>query len=102
MTIFGENAAGKENVGTGHFARIDATTERQRELLVEFSLPTAPKRWDVDTLLDAMRSDKKAVSGRLRFVLPKRLGEAALFDDVPVEDVRAVLEEMMSAAEAND
>jgi 3-dehydroquinate synthase len=78
-----------------------ATTERQRELLVEFGLPMAPKRWDVDELLEAMRSDKKVGSGRLRFVLPKRLGEAALFDDVPEEDVRAVLEEMIPAAEAN-
>jgi 3-dehydroquinate synthetase len=40
-----------------------------------------------------MRNDKKAVAGRLRFVLPRRLGEVALFDDVPEEDVRAVLGE---------
>jgi 3-dehydroquinate synthase len=76
-----------------------ATTERQRELLEEFQLPTAPKRWDVGRLLDAMRGDKKAVAGRLRFVLPRRLGEVALFDDVPEEDVRAVLEEMIPAGE---
>jgi 3-dehydroquinate synthase len=74
-----------------------ATTERQRELLVEFGLPTAPKRWDVNELLGAMLSDKKTLGRRLRFVLPKRLGEVALFDDVPEDDVRAVLEEMMPA-----
>jgi 3-dehydroquinate synthetase len=28
----------------------------------------------------------------LRFVLPKRLGEVALFEDVPEEDVGKVLE----------
>ena len=39
-----------------------------------------------------MRNDKKASAGRLRFVLPRRLGEAALFDDVPEADVRRVLE----------
>jgi 3-dehydroquinate synthetase len=39
-----------------------------------------------------MRSDKKAKAGRLRFVLPTRLGEAALFDDVAEADVRNVLE----------
>ena len=38
-----------------------------------------------------MRTDKKAVGGRLRFVLPRRLGEVALFDDVPEDDVRQVL-----------
>jgi 3-dehydroquinate synthase len=66
-------------------------TERQRRLLEAFALPTAPERWPVDELLTVMRSDKKAVAGRLRFVLPRRLGEVALFDDVPEADVRAVL-----------
>ena len=39
-----------------------------------------------------MRNDKKTSAGRLRFVLPRRLGEAGLFDDVPEADVRRVLE----------
>jgi 3-dehydroquinate synthase len=69
-----------------------AVTERQRELLAEFGLPTAPKRWPIDEMIAVMRSDKKAVAGRLRFVLPCRLGEVALFDDVPEEQVREVLE----------
>jgi 3-dehydroquinate synthase len=71
---------------------IDAeVTERQRQLLQTFALPIAPLDWPVDDLLTTMRRDKKAVAGRLHFVLPKRIGEAALFADVPEEDVRAVL-----------
>jgi 3-dehydroquinate synthase len=68
-------------------------TERQKCLLERFGLPTAPERWPIDELLATMRSDKKSLAGRLRFVLPRRLGEVALFDDVPEEDVRSVLEE---------
>jgi 3-dehydroquinate synthase len=68
-----------------------AVTERQCKLLEEFGLPTAPQAWSVDELLAGMRNDKKAQAGRLRFVLPRRLGEVALFDDVPEDDVRAVL-----------
>jgi 3-dehydroquinate synthase len=72
---------------------IDADiTERQIRLLRTFGLPIAPERWPLDDLIVAMRSDKKTVGGRLRFVLPKRLGEVALFDDVPEEEVRRVLE----------
>ena len=66
--------------------------DRQRCLLDSFSLPTRPENWPVEGLLAAMQSDKKALAGRLRFVLPRRLGEAALFDDVAETDVRAVLE----------
>jgi 3-dehydroquinate synthetase len=40
-----------------------------------------------------MRSDKKARAGQLRFILPRRLGEVALFDDIPEADVRRVLED---------
>jgi 3-dehydroquinate synthase len=67
------------------------TTARQVRLLEAFGLPTAPGPWPADDLLAAMRLDKKAVAGRMRFVLPRRLGEVAVFEDVSEEDVRAVL-----------
>ncbi len=73
--------------------------ERQRQLLERFGLPTAPRPWTVEDLLRTMRSDKKNVADRMRFVLPRRLGEVALFDDVPEEEVRRVLEECASARE---
>lgn len=42
-------------------------------------------------LLNAMRSDKKARSGVLRFVLSRGLGQARTYDKVPVEAVERVL-----------
>ena len=66
-------------------------TARQVKLLEAFGLPTAPERWPAEALLATMRSDKKALAGRLRFVLPRRLGEVALYDDVPEADVVEVL-----------
>jgi 3-dehydroquinate synthase len=66
-------------------------TAQQVRLLEAFGLPTAPRAWPADALLAAMRIDKKSVGGRMRFVLPRRLGEVALFDDIPEEDVRAAL-----------
>ena len=67
-------------------------TARQLNLLRAFSLPTGPeKSWSIHELVATMRKDKKAVGGRMRFILPTRLGEVALFDDVPEPDVRTVL-----------
>jgi 3-dehydroquinate synthase len=71
-------------------------TLRLQRLLVRLRLPTRPERWPLEEVLATMRGDKKAVAGRLRLVLPRRLGEAALFDDVPEEDVRQVLEELLA------
>jgi len=68
-------------------------TARQVRLLRGLGLPVAPKPWPVEELLRVMRSDKKSVAGRLRLVLPRRLGEVALFDNVPEDEVQRVLEE---------
>jgi 3-dehydroquinate synthase len=71
-------------------------TQRQVRLLEAFSLPVRPERWPLDTLLAAMRSDKKALAGKMRFILPRRLGEVALFDNVSEEDVRQVLSDAVA------
>jgi 3-dehydroquinate synthase len=70
-------------------------TQRQVRLLTAFELPIAPERWPIDALIQTMRSDKKSVDGRLRLVLPRQLGEVAMFDDVPEAEVRGVLEDVM-------
>jgi 3-dehydroquinate synthase len=74
-------------------------TARQVRLLEQFGLPTSPKRWPVEDLLRVMRSDKKNVAGRLKLVLPRRLGDVALFDDVSEDEVRRVLEEAMASGQ---
>jgi 3-dehydroquinate synthase len=67
-------------------------TERQHRLLTAFHLPTSPKPdWPVEDLLAVMRRDKKAVGGKLRFILPTKLGHVELVGDVPEDLVREVL-----------
>lgn len=66
-------------------------TERQIRLLQKFRLPVAPEPWPIADQIRTMRSDKKAEGGRLRFILPERLGKVSLFADVPEADVEAVL-----------
>ena len=79
-------------VSLGRFPR--ETADRQRALLEAFGLPVAvpPAACQpVDRLLDVMARDKKAVAGRLRFILPTRLGHVELVDDVPTDVVRRIL-----------
>jgi 3-dehydroquinate synthase len=72
--------------------RIDATlTRRQFELLTALSLPTELPKVDPEEMLAAMSHDKKVEHGRLRFVLPTRLGHVELLGNVPPELVREVL-----------
>jgi 3-dehydroquinate synthase len=76
--------------------------ERQQALLQRFKLPTALRKADFQSVpptgpvtdwLAVMRRDKKALAGRMRFILPRRLGDVTLFDDVTEAEVRRVLEE---------
>ena len=72
---------------------IDRTvTERQIALLARFGLPITPlAEWPVDDLLAAMRRDKKTVAGKLRFILPTKLGEVKTVDGIADEIVSELL-----------
>jgi 3-dehydroquinate synthase len=82
----------------GHRGFADAeSAERQERLLHRFGLPPTEISWpEAREVLPLMRNDKKTLAGRLRFVLPRRIGEVALFDDVPEEEVLRVLTEYTS------
>ena len=61
-------------------------------LLQRCGLPTnAPEGMTSDEFLSLMGRDKKVIDGQLRLVLLRRMGEALVTADVPLEDVRAVL-----------
>ncbi len=67
---------------------------RQGRLLEQLALPVRlPSGLDHHRLLELMHHDKKAQAGRLRFVLPSRLGQVELVDDVPPQEVLAALTE---------
>ena len=67
-------------------------TERQLSLLRAFALPVKPlPAWSADELIAVMYRDKKAEAGRLRFVLPDRLGHVELVSNVDEQLVREIL-----------
>jgi 3-dehydroquinate synthase len=65
--------------------------ERLRRLVAAAGLPTRTDQADPEAALAAMRADKKVVSGRLRFILPERIGSVTIRGDVPPEVVRGAL-----------
>lgn len=72
---------------------LDATDlERVRRLTAAAGLPVAPPpELSADRFLDLMAVDKKVLSGRLRLVLLRRLGEAFVTGEVPPDLLRATL-----------
>ena len=66
---------------------------RLRGLLDRFGLPTTHSGFAPEGIWEAMASDKKKRGQRLRFVLPLRIGEVIVTDQVPKEVVLQALEE---------
>ncbi len=70
----------------------DEVLARVETLLTRLGLPTRlpdHPAMTVDALMAAMGSDKKRRDGRLRFVLPRAIGDVTVVDDVPAELVSA-------------
>jgi len=72
--------------------RVDQrVTRRQHDLLTALELPTEVPEVDRSQLITAMQRDKKTQYGRLRFVLPSRLGHVELVDDIPANLVTSAM-----------
>jgi 3-dehydroquinate synthase len=77
----GMNCAARLAVNLGMFSETDF--ERQRALLNRAKLPpTFPNDLSPEAICNAMSHDKKALQGKLRLILPTRIGEVVIRDDV--------------------
>ena len=90
----GLRAAGLLALRTGRFSPEEHL--RVLSLLTLLRLPLVAPTDDVDALLAAMANDKKTRSGRLRFVLPRTIGDVEYGVTVPARSVRSVLGRMSS------
>ena len=73
-----------------------ALVDRVEALLLHLALPIRYPRVTPEQVLRAMSTDKKRVGARLRFVLPRAIGDADMFDDVEEDAVLATLAEIVS------
>jgi 3-dehydroquinate synthase len=67
---------------------------RIRAIVAAAGLPTGGLTLPTDAIVDAMAFDKKVKSGRLRFILPERIGRVIIRDDVPVDLVTRAVESL--------
>jgi 3-dehydroquinate synthase len=69
----------------------ESSRQRIVNLITRAELPTGGMGCDIDQVMCAMHSDKKVRSGRIRFILPDRIGNVIIRDDVPESLVRESL-----------
>ncbi|MGF1497748.1 MAG: 3-dehydroquinate synthase [Elainellaceae cyanobacterium] len=87
-------------VAVGHLAVemglwSQGASDRQLALIQKAHLPTSiPPELDHQEILATLQTDKKVKAGRVRFVLPTAIGQAAITDQVTPDQVLAVLSRM--------
>jgi 3-dehydroquinate synthase len=72
----------------------DGSRRRILALIEKAGLPVRGLRLDVDQTVAAMLFDKKVRGGKVRFILPDRIGHVVIRDDVPPSIVRAAVESL--------
>ena len=72
----------------------DSDRGRIVALIRRAGLPTGGLTLDPAAVVEAMAFDKKVASGKLRFILPDRIGHVVVRDDVPIEIVRDAVESL--------
>ena len=68
---------------------------RLEKILKKAGLMTRLPQMEVKQVIQAMRYDKKVQSGKIRFVLPRSIGQVFITDDVSTAIVEKVLGEMI-------
>ncbi len=74
-----------------HAGLSEAAARRQHDVLVRLGVPTRMGGTRADDIMRKVAQDKKARAGRPCFVLARRIGEVALYPDVPMTAVRDCL-----------
>jgi 3-dehydroquinate synthase len=72
----------------------DASRQRIEQLIKASGLPVGGMKVDPSDVVNAMAFDKKVKSGKVRFVLPDRIGHVVIRDDVPESVVRSAVESL--------
>jgi 3-dehydroquinate synthetase len=87
MTAAAQAAVALGILDEGSRGRIMGVIERA-------GLPVRGMRLDVRKVVETMMFDKKVRGGRVRFVLPDRIGHVVIRDDVPAGVVREAVESL--------
>ena len=76
----GMNIAGKIAIQKGLWSI--EQLDRQQNLLESYDLPTEIPKINKEDVMSILMGDKKVRDGKMRFILPKEIGDVDIYDDV--------------------
>ena len=85
-------AVGQLAVQRGLWKEIDA--KRQRQLIEKAGLPSKWPGLDLENVLSSLQGDKKVKDGKVSFVMPLKIGDVKLFNNVSNKEIHECLQKL--------
>jgi 3-dehydroquinate synthase len=70
--------------------------KRQNQLLIAAGLPTTLSGVGSQSIIEAIKLDKKASAGQNKFVLPRSIGRVVVKENIPPETIELALKEILT------
>ncbi len=83
---------GQLAVNRGLWNEIEA--KRQKELIAKAGLPFKWPGLELESVLSSLQGDKKVKNGKVSFVLPLRIGEVKIFNNISNQEIYECLEKL--------
>ncbi len=85
-------AVGQLAVQRGQWKEIDA--KRQRQLIEKAGLPSKWPGLQLENVLSSLQGDKKVKDGKISFVMPLRIGEVKIFNNISNQEIYECLQKL--------
>ena len=85
-------AVGQLAVQRGLWKDIDA--KRQKQLIEKAGLPTKWPGLDLEKVLSSLKGDKKVKDGKVSFVMPLKIGDVKLFNNISNKEIHECLQNL--------
>ena len=85
-------AVGQLAVQRGLWKKIDA--KRQKQLIEKAGLPTKWPGLELENVLSSLQGDKKVKNGKISFVMPLRIGEVKIFNNISNQEINDCLQKL--------
>jgi len=79
-------------VRKGLWREIDA--KRQKNLIEKAGLPSKWPRLELDKVLSSLKGDKKVKDGKVSFVMPLKIGDVKIFNNISNQEIRECLQKI--------
>ena len=85
-------AVGQLAVQRGLWEEVDA--KRQKRLIEKAGLPSSWPKLEIESVLSSLQGDKKVKNGKVSFVMPLKIGDVKLFNNISNKEIRECLQKI--------